>query len=660
MFVSPPRQALTYCDLKCIHMGGLVEVLRLYPEYQQQFANDIQHDLTFNLREGYENQESDIGPTFPLPSISEDDENREEGECNAADKEKENGGPPGGPGGAGGTAAATAAGAPLSTTASPLHGITRSPLLGMNSPRHQRLHQRGRSLITLRETNKRQRPLNMASSLDRGSFEEVESSINEEESTGGKRPSLERLDSQVSTLHQDVAQLSVEVRNAISALQEMAYSSAALNSQGSLKFPPARSIPNISAVTAARAGLGMGLAGSNVPLMDDNLALGAVETAAMQRCSSHPPEVWGREMQLPTHSAPSSKAASPASAEPATTKTSRSCQTDFYRIDFPTFERFVLANPRLVLGLLGIEPAIKCEVDLLQQRQTLQLSPLNTIDECVSPLAMESGLDSSKERLLGPQVTPVAGRVYPPLDDENSNDFRWTMKHSASHQSCCKSTDALLTSEEQPQVGLEQQQQQQKQQQQLRSKRSIRRSGSGGSNSSLSSSSSSSNCLVSQSTGNLTTTNASVHCSTSTHSVATTRRASWKLQHSRSGEYRRLSEANAEYSPPAKLPVPMQAASLAASYGQDDEEESVELLGPRRSSRGSSVTMLDVGSGEAGGNSGKQRSRVLLGVGVGSSHQASAQGQTMSFRFSAGDADKLEKGLRGLPSTRSLRDPSVK
>lgn len=111
----------------------------------------------------------------------------------------------------------------------------------------------------------------------------------------------------------------------------------------------------------------------------------------------------------------------------------------------------------------------------------------------------------------------------------------------------------------------------------------------------------------------------------------------------------------------------MQAASLAASYGQDDEEESVELLGPRRSSRGSSVTMLDVGSGEAGGSnsnsvgsSGKQRSRVLLGVGVGSSHQASAQGQTMSFRFSAGDADKLEKGLRGLPSTRSLRDPSVK
>lgn len=45
-------QALTYCDLKCINMHGLAEVLRLYPEYQQEFIQDIQHDLTYNLREG--------------------------------------------------------------------------------------------------------------------------------------------------------------------------------------------------------------------------------------------------------------------------------------------------------------------------------------------------------------------------------------------------------------------------------------------------------------------------------------------------------------------------------------------------------------------------------------------------------------------------------
>ncbi|KAH8400696.1 hypothetical protein KR009_000381 [Drosophila setifemur] len=610
---SSDIKALTYCDLKCIHMGGLVEVLRLYPEYQQQFANDIQHDLTFNLREGYENMDSDIGPSFPLPSISEDDENREEAEENGK-AEKENG------------AATAASGAsPLHNLgSSPLHA-TRSPLLGMGSPRNQRLHQRGRSLITLRETNKRNRtPLNAACSLDRGSFEEPDPE--EEPQAGGKRPSLERLDSQVSTLHQDVAQLSAEVRNAISALQEMTFTSNAMTSHSSLKFPPARSIPNISGVAATRAGdsTDHGLMGGHLGGVP-----GAAEVAAIQRCASHPPEVWGRDVQLPASNPASSKAPSP--VEPNKTTASRSSQTDFYRIDFPTFERFVLANPRLVLGLLGIEPAIKNEMELLQQKQILQISPLNTINECASPA--DPSLASSKERLIGSTTAGSPGRIYPPLDDENSNDFRWTMKHSASQHSCCKSTDALLSPEEPAQVQTNNQDgivPPAPAAQEVRSKRSARRSASG-SNSSLSSSSSSSNsCLVSQSTGNLTTTNASVHCSNSSQSVtsvATTRRASWKLQHSRSGEYRRLSEATAEYSPPAKIPVPVPGVS----YG-GDEEESVELLGPRRNSR-----------------------PILLGVG-----QNQGQGQAMNFRFSAGDADKLEKGLKGLPSTRSLRDPNSK
>ncbi|CAL1680331.1 unnamed protein product [Lasius platythorax] len=47
-------KALTYCDLKCIHMQGSVEVLRLYSEHQHEFVHDIQHNLTYNLREGYE------------------------------------------------------------------------------------------------------------------------------------------------------------------------------------------------------------------------------------------------------------------------------------------------------------------------------------------------------------------------------------------------------------------------------------------------------------------------------------------------------------------------------------------------------------------------------------------------------------------------------
>lgn len=48
----------------------------MYPEYQQEFANDIQHDLTYNLREGYEAEaeSENNGHCLALPSISEDDE----------------------------------------------------------------------------------------------------------------------------------------------------------------------------------------------------------------------------------------------------------------------------------------------------------------------------------------------------------------------------------------------------------------------------------------------------------------------------------------------------------------------------------------------------------------------------------------------------------
>ncbi|MEJ1287961.1 hypothetical protein NN561_018988 [Cricetulus griseus] len=47
-------KALTYCDLQCIILKGLFEVLGLYPEYAHKFVEDIQHDLTYNLREGHE------------------------------------------------------------------------------------------------------------------------------------------------------------------------------------------------------------------------------------------------------------------------------------------------------------------------------------------------------------------------------------------------------------------------------------------------------------------------------------------------------------------------------------------------------------------------------------------------------------------------------
>ncbi|KAM4609434.1 voltage-gated delayed rectifier potassium channel KCNH8 [Polymixia lowei] len=74
-------KALTYCDLQYISLKGLREVLRLYPEYAQKFVSEIQHDLTYNLREGHGadvDWESNGGLVKKLPSIQEDEEGDEE------------------------------------------------------------------------------------------------------------------------------------------------------------------------------------------------------------------------------------------------------------------------------------------------------------------------------------------------------------------------------------------------------------------------------------------------------------------------------------------------------------------------------------------------------------------------------------------------------
>ncbi|XP_078135046.1 voltage-gated delayed rectifier potassium channel KCNH4 [Sander vitreus] len=49
-------KALTYCDLQYINVRGLREVLDLYPEYANVFASDIHNNLTYNLREGSQDE----------------------------------------------------------------------------------------------------------------------------------------------------------------------------------------------------------------------------------------------------------------------------------------------------------------------------------------------------------------------------------------------------------------------------------------------------------------------------------------------------------------------------------------------------------------------------------------------------------------------------
>ncbi|XP_068092212.1 potassium voltage-gated channel subfamily H member 8 isoform X2 [Hyperolius riggenbachi] len=70
-------KALTYCDLQCIILKGLYEVLDFYPEYAHKFVEDIRQDLTYNLREGHESDTDARGNgsvNKKLSSIVEDDD----------------------------------------------------------------------------------------------------------------------------------------------------------------------------------------------------------------------------------------------------------------------------------------------------------------------------------------------------------------------------------------------------------------------------------------------------------------------------------------------------------------------------------------------------------------------------------------------------------
>lgn len=49
-------KALTYCDLQYISVRGLREVLELYSEYANVFTSDIHNNLTYNLREGSQDE----------------------------------------------------------------------------------------------------------------------------------------------------------------------------------------------------------------------------------------------------------------------------------------------------------------------------------------------------------------------------------------------------------------------------------------------------------------------------------------------------------------------------------------------------------------------------------------------------------------------------
>uniref|UniRef100_A0A3B3UHV6 Voltage-gated delayed rectifier potassium channel KCNH4 n=1 Tax=Poecilia latipinna TaxID=48699 RepID=A0A3B3UHV6_9TELE len=66
-------KALTYCDLQYISVRGLREVLELYPEYASVFTTDIHNNITYNLREGSQDESPKLPPIVETKSDDPDD-----------------------------------------------------------------------------------------------------------------------------------------------------------------------------------------------------------------------------------------------------------------------------------------------------------------------------------------------------------------------------------------------------------------------------------------------------------------------------------------------------------------------------------------------------------------------------------------------------------
>lgn len=195
---SSDVRALTYCDLKSIHIPGLLEVLKLYPEFAETFCTEIIHDLTFNLRDGYEN-EGGLHPahSLTLPSISEDDEENEDDDESGSDKS-----PPSSPG-----LGAVTRRAKTEEWEAPLRApparLSDMPVYGQNR-RHP---------PTLRFCQMKSSPV-----FGRTVGAEQSDLRDEVEAT---RTNVDHLDAQLTSLTRDVNKLGTELRLALSLLHQL-------------------------------------------------------------------------------------------------------------------------------------------------------------------------------------------------------------------------------------------------------------------------------------------------------------------------------------------------------------------------------------------------------------------------------------------------------
>nr|XP_006816401.1 PREDICTED: potassium voltage-gated channel subfamily H member 8-like [Saccoglossus kowalevskii] len=246
--------ALTYCDLQSLNRSGLSEVLTNYPEYAAKFAQEILHDLTYNLREGYDpdREDDDIKPSSEnelnglhshLPSISEDEEYEEDDEDEDDSDDDNSTGSPASLKREGVTRLEIPNVPYAPSTGGPSGDLSPRFVDGVEDDNNQYKNKTFDFPLTKLPTSSRNRSPVLVRARTRPGNCQQDSAVkpncpprqlyqgnraDSTESIAGAelkqeveytRNSVERLDKQVSTLSQDVASLSQDLRSVIRLLQ---------------------------------------------------------------------------------------------------------------------------------------------------------------------------------------------------------------------------------------------------------------------------------------------------------------------------------------------------------------------------------------------------------------------------------------------------------
>lgn len=377
------------------------------------------------------------------------------------------------------------------------------------------------------------------------------------------------------------------------------------------RFPPARSIPNLPNETCSMAP--------------------SAESYALARSSSQPAEIWGRNIIARSDHirqfGDSAEYMSAATSKPIGVSTATQTEN---KIDLPAMEKFIVSNPRLVLNLLGIiEPSYQFECDLQPQI----LIPIPEADvsspEAPSPAEIHAkrfSFDGGSSNLIKTTMSPSTTGVWnSPHNSNNKN-----AENSRSTDALLENSfdDCLLPSDEslsciQPLS-------------EIISFTMLRERGTRARNTTTScSGSSDTNSLSSttpkQSVSDSTTASAEAHQRLH-RGVSLKRKKSWK-----------------DINTGRKSSIVTTAADClndsgngAVIYPEDDNTNFDEL------NEKCALLCKEVrknGNGRPSTSSSDIQKRNHL-----------MPRPPYNYRFSAGDADKVEKGMENIPSTRSLRD----